>query len=289
MSAVTHLSSQEMQWKYRYNELKDFVAKREKVLFSLQDKLNEANTLKDLAFEETDNHKQIRVLENKLDETIIKFNEAVNIKSRYETQLRTLKEEKITYNIEIEKIEKELKKKDEEMLQVRQMLKHAIKAKESAYMNLKNIDNKREEAFKLYQKNMQNKKKEVDNQIEIAKKMQENLKRASKEQQSASTKRDMYFRDLPRETEQFELDEAQSAISNFQEGFQMIMDETGTRDSNIISQPNNTEVYHTGRNPGLPKRARDQIQGLYSQPRSQEVSVKTRHRKPKGEFRPRRH
>lgn len=254
MSAVTHLSAQEMQWKYRYNELKDYVSKKEKMLFTLQDKLKEINTLKDLAFEETDHHKQIRILENKLDETIIKFNEAQNIKAGYESQLRALREEKVTYNTEIEKIEKELRKKDEEMLQVKEMLRHAIKAKENAHNNLKNIDNKREEAFKNYQRNMHEKKKEVDFQIEKAKKIQDNLKKLSREQQSVSSRRDMYFRDLPQETDQFEFNEAQNAILNFQEGFQMIMDATGTRDSKLISQSNHPKVYNTRRNPRLIKR-----------------------------------
>lgn len=259
MSAVTHLSSQEMQWRYRYNDLKDFVTKKEKVLFTLHDKLHEINTLKDLAVEETDNHKQIRILENKLDETIIKFNEAQNIKAGYEAQLRTFKEEKVTYNIEIEKIEKELKKKDEEMLRVREMLKHAIKAKESAYVSLKNIDNKREEAFKNYQKNMHEKKKEVDVQIEKAKRMQDNLKKMSREQQSISSRRDMYFRDLPKETDQFEINEAQNAVTNFEEGFQMIMEATGTRDSELISQSNYPEVHNSRGNPRFTKGTRDQI------------------------------
>ena len=251
MSATTHLNSQEMQWRYRYNEMRDYVAKRERVLFALQDKLKEVNTLKELAVEETDHHKQIRILENKLDETIIKFNEAQNIKASYETQLRSLKEEKVTYNVEIEKIEKELKQKDDEITQIKEMLKHAQKAKENAYLSLKNIDNRREEAFKNYQKNVQTKRKEVDIKVEKAKKLQDNLKKISREQQSLSSRRDMFFRDLPNETNQFELNEAQSAVTNFQEGFQMVMEETGTRDRKFSSEPDYSKVHHTRGNAGV--------------------------------------
>ena len=245
-----------MQWRYRYNELKDFVDKREKLLYTLQDKLNEVNTLKDLALEETDHHKQIRVLENKLDETIIKFNEAQNIKADYEGQLRRLKEEKVTYNTEIEKVEKELKKKDDEVLHVKELLKQAIKAKESANNHLKNIDNKREEAFKNYEKNRLEKKRELEMLKDKDKKIQDNLKKASREQQSVSSRRNTYFRDLPKETDQHEFNEAENAVQNFQEGFQTIMEVTGTKDSNLKSQPNNPEVHHSGRDTRFSERAR---------------------------------
>jgi len=49
--------------------------------------------------------KQIRILENRLDKGMMKFNEAMSIKKTYEIILKRLREERIAYEKQLEGLE----------------------------------------------------------------------------------------------------------------------------------------------------------------------------------------
>ena len=72
--------------------------KRRKELLRLQDKLNELNIIRNTILEETPYHKHIRILENELDQVIIKYNEAVSIRKTYEQIVKKIKEERVGYD-----------------------------------------------------------------------------------------------------------------------------------------------------------------------------------------------
>jgi coiled-coil domain-containing protein 151 len=57
----------------------------------------------------------IRVMENRLDKAMIKFNEAMSIKKTYELILKRLKEERIGYDNQLSAIESSLKGKEEDL------------------------------------------------------------------------------------------------------------------------------------------------------------------------------
>ena len=71
-------------WKKKLDMLRNDVRIKRKYLLSLQDKLNEVTEGKNKVFEENPQTKKIRILENKLDKIMIKFNEAQSIKKTYE-------------------------------------------------------------------------------------------------------------------------------------------------------------------------------------------------------------
>ena len=55
--------------------------------------------------------RSIRMLENRLDKAMIKFNEAVSIKKTYEVILKRLKEERLSYDKQIDTMSKLLASK----------------------------------------------------------------------------------------------------------------------------------------------------------------------------------
>lgn len=71
-------------YKKKLDGIRDQVRNRRKYLLTLQDKLNAVSEGKNKVFEENPQMKQIRILENKLDKIMIKFNEAQSIKKTYE-------------------------------------------------------------------------------------------------------------------------------------------------------------------------------------------------------------
>lgn len=57
----------------------------------------------------------IRVMENRLDKAMIKYNEAMSIKKTYELIVKRLKEERIGYDTQLNSIEMSLKGKEEDL------------------------------------------------------------------------------------------------------------------------------------------------------------------------------
>ena len=80
---------------------------------------------------------KIRALENRLDKSLIKHNEAVSIKRTYETILKRLQEERVGFDNQLAAIEKTLKVKDHDHQELKNMAKDAEHSKEMARAELK--------------------------------------------------------------------------------------------------------------------------------------------------------
>lgn len=80
-------------------------------LFSLQDKLKEVEENKLGFIEENPLMRNIRVLENRLDKVMIKYNEAQSIQKTYEEVVKRLREERVGYDNQLSIVESSLKGK----------------------------------------------------------------------------------------------------------------------------------------------------------------------------------
>lgn len=60
----------------------------------------------------------IRVMENRLDKAMIKYNEAMSIKKTYELIVKRLKEERIGYDTQLAAIESSLKGKEQDLVEL---------------------------------------------------------------------------------------------------------------------------------------------------------------------------
>jgi hypothetical protein len=71
------------------------------MLFNLQDKLKEVEENKVGYIEENPLMRNIRVLENRLDKVMIKYNEAQSVQKTYDEVLRRLREERVGYDSQL--------------------------------------------------------------------------------------------------------------------------------------------------------------------------------------------
>jgi len=71
------------------------------MLFTLQDKMKEVEDNKLGYIEENPMMRTIRLLENRLDKVMIKFNEAQSIQQTYEQVVKRLKEERVGYDSQL--------------------------------------------------------------------------------------------------------------------------------------------------------------------------------------------
>ena len=84
---------------------------KKNMLFTLQDKLKEVEDNKLGFIEENPMMRTIRILENRLDKVMIKYNEAQSIQQTYEQVVKRLKEERVGYDSQLAAIENCLKGK----------------------------------------------------------------------------------------------------------------------------------------------------------------------------------
>jgi hypothetical protein len=82
----------------------------------------------------------IRVMENRLDKAMIKYNEAMSIKKTYELIVKRLKEERIGYDNQLAAIEHSLKGKDQDLEELISLSQDAAFAKEQAESDLKKYE-----------------------------------------------------------------------------------------------------------------------------------------------------
>ena len=71
------------------------------MLFTLQDKLKEVQDNKLGYIEENPMMRTIRILENRLDKVMIKYNEAQSIQQTYEQVVKRLKEQRVGYDSQL--------------------------------------------------------------------------------------------------------------------------------------------------------------------------------------------
>lgn len=150
-------------FKNQYDALHEKVKLQNKLLMNLQDKLQEVSGVKNAASDENPLTKQIRILENKLDKIMIKYNEAQSIRKTYEQIVKRLKEERIGYDNQLAAIERSLKGKEHDYVELLLLSHDATHAKELAISELRKYELKKHAVANLRKKYLQEKRKQIEN------------------------------------------------------------------------------------------------------------------------------
>jgi len=211
-------------------------------LFNLKDKLNEVSDVKNAAFEESPLTKQIRVLENKLDKIMIKYNEAQSIRKTYEQIVKRLKEERIGYDNQLAAIERSLKGKEHDYVELVLLSHDATHAKELAQSELKKYKQKKEAVKKLREKYLEEKQNQLAARAEAMKreeKKEMNKKRKKKKVKENVSMREQTYQHY--EQTQQEQNNIKNDIQDYKEGFRKLFEATGVSDVNEIIQKYTTQ------------------------------------------------
>lgn len=99
-------------WRRQLDKERHLSKTKKKTLLHLQDMLREVEDGRSGLIEESPLVKNIRVLENRLDKVMIKYNEAQSIRKTYEQIVKRLKEERVGYDNQLAAIERSLKDKE---------------------------------------------------------------------------------------------------------------------------------------------------------------------------------
>jgi chromosome segregation ATPase len=130
--------------------------------------------------------KQIRILENRLDKALQKFNEAIAANRSLREQIDTLRRERVVFDDIYRKLENELQQKKKEMANIIEQANAAYEARDSAQAQMAALKQQADKEHQEFEKEW----KELGRLIENDKKMKEFMRQRHK-QQEIETRGDM--------------------------------------------------------------------------------------------------
>ena len=205
------------------------------MLLRLKDKLNEVSDVKNAAFEESPLTRQIRILENKLDKIMIKYNEAQSIRKTYEQIVKRLKEERIGYDNQLAAIERSLKGKEHDYVELLLLSHDATHAKELALSELRKYEHKKAAVRKLREKYIMEKKKQLLEKNELLLKQdQQDKMKDTKDFDDMNDGKSQDHLSNHYEKAQQEQQKIKNETLDFAEGFRKLFEATGTSHVNEI-------------------------------------------------------
>ena len=171
--------------------------------------------------------KRIKLLENKLDKAMIKYNEAMSIRRTYEQILARLKEERAGYDNQIAAIQKSLKAKGHDLNEFKLLLQDSKQARTYSELLVKNTELSKEAFEEHFEQLIQAHKRE--NLKEIQKEKMEEKKRRQKQNDVIITSSD-------EKVNYNKGNELEKKVKDLEEADKLIRETTGADDINEICQ-----------------------------------------------------
>jgi len=254
--------------------------RQQRSLHGLDGKLNELTMDADgcNAGEGSGQMRQIRVLENRLDKAMIKYNEAQSIRKTYEQIVKRLKEEGTGFDNQLSGIERTLKAKERDYEELLLLSHDAYHAKEMAQAELHRFEQGVMEERNQRDKEVQDKKTLVQQRVEMNQRL-EQRERMLKKQQDAERAGDRQIKETSGSVDMtsgvsndIALEEQQK-ISDYQEAFHKIKESTGVSDVNEVIQKFLTQEDTQKNLTSLTRENQAKVEGLSLERRKMRLQV----------------
>ena len=222
--------------------------------------------------EDTPMTRHIRMLENRLDKALIKYNEAQSIRKTYEQIVKRLREERIGFDNQLGAIERTLKAKEHDLEELVLMSHDANHAKEMSKAELIRVEMELAAERIQREKELAERRHQVRVKQEINARMerQENARRENmalqrgdlNEVQENKLKQKMVVTDLSTENNKRKAEEEKEKITSYEEAFKKIKEATRVNDINEVIQKFMTQEDTTISLKAMTKTAQERIETL---------------------------
>merc|ERR1719335_2145893 len=228
----------------KLDEVKMEVQKKKEFLHDLDNKCSELSGLNvgvGKATEVSPDLRHIRVLENRLDKSMIKYNEAQSIRKTYEQIVRRLKEERVGFDNQLHAIERTLKAKEHDYEELLLLSHDAYHAKEMAQAELHRFEQGVMEERNQRDKEVQEKKALVQQRVEMNQRLQQR-ERMLKQQQDLDRAGEIALKttsamaELASSMSNDFAQEERHRLHDYEEAFRRIKEATGVSDVNEVIQ-----------------------------------------------------
>lgn len=228
--AIAKLDQQVCESKKRLNASRHQFKMKEKKLSSLQTEYNQmlkdSETISLADTGESDESRQLRILENRLDKMNLKLNEAKKIKSTYDQILEHQKEERRSWPKQLDTLEQGIKQQNDELSELKVMYDDAQIARDTARAELSKLEQSVYEAKREREVQLTEYKKQAEEKKEHAEKVEKRLQRATLQQDDISHDQKL----------QLSGEEQERKIGTYEEAMSKIKDATGVSDIQEVVQ-----------------------------------------------------
>mmetsp|Transcript_17409 Transcript_17409/g.42945 ORF Transcript_17409/g.42945 Transcript_17409/m.42945 type:complete len:570 (+) Transcript_17409:178-1887(+) len=257
----------------RYDDIKQLAVKKTKELEGRIDGIKdlERDAVRP-AEQDTPMTRHIRMLENRFDKALIKYNEAQSIRKTYEQIVKRLREERVGFDNQLGALERTLKAKEHDLEELILMSHDANHAKEIAKSELGKVDLQLLAERQQREKDLQERRAQVRARQEMNAKMshRDNMRRDIKSEaqgdlsgaQEGVLKTAVVANALFHEQNEVQIREEQNRIGSFEEAFQKIKEATGVSDVNQVIQKFMTQEDTNNNLKQLTKEAQGRIDSL---------------------------
>jgi len=190
--------------------------------------------------------RHIRMLENRLDKALIKFNEAQSIRRTYDQIVKRLREERIGFDNQLAAIERTLKAKEHDLEELILMSHDANHAKEVAKAELAKVDSVLNAERAARDKDLADRRQQVRARQEMNARMQQRdaaridiqleAQGDLSQKQEEALKKSVVTNQLYHEMNKRQLDEEEQRVTTFEEAFKKIKEATGVSDVSEVIQ-----------------------------------------------------
>eukprot|EP01065_Artemidia_motanka_P048816 TRINITY_DN796_c1_g1_i1.p1 TRINITY_DN796_c1_g1~~TRINITY_DN796_c1_g1_i1.p1 ORF type:complete len:593 (+),score=277.02 TRINITY_DN796_c1_g1_i1:45-1823(+) len=182
--------------------------------------------------------KQIRVLENRLDQALVKFNEALSYNKELREQIDNLRRERVVFDGIYKKLEKELHEKKKQMAEIIEKSNLYYEERDAAGVELKHHKENAHKDIQQYEEHF----KELDLMIEANKNLEKSIKNMRHQSKAATAKSDeedepASSRKRKDKTQKLEQEQEQEVKTvNYQEIVDQLKEMTGIQDMEVLLQ-----------------------------------------------------
>ncbi|KAE8904315.1 hypothetical protein PF005_g23040 [Phytophthora fragariae] len=242
-SAMRHLNKVRKQ----HDDIRHRVQSQSTLLEELKDVVKDLELeSKKPSLEDTPETRKIRMLENRLDKAMIKFNEAQSIRKTYEQIVKRLKDERIGFDNQLAAIERALAAKQHDYEELGLLSADASHARETILMELEKARSQHEDEKRHREKELREKQQYVKIRLEMTNRLDKREKHKGavvtresgdlnfegESQLKASLMATMMQQGVAGE----EKKEHRSKIDIFESAFRKIKEATGVSDVNEVIQ-----------------------------------------------------
>ena len=242
---LSHLDQSIHALTLKLDKLRNAGEARKDEMQTFQAKLGDIKTESEpLLTEESYITRRIRMLENRLDKSLIKFNEALAIKKTYEQIVHRLKEERVGFDNQLSAIERTLTAKDNDYQELLKMSHDANHAKEVAKKELQDFKAAFDEERKAKDRELAERKLYVQNKVDQTQKLEKREKalrqkevdeaRSKQEEEHTGKNRATNALLSQRSSTDVLSPEDEERLSKYEAAYKTIRDATGIADVNDL-------------------------------------------------------
>jgi hypothetical protein len=271
-NTVEKLTGEVNELKKRYNELKHIAKLRQSDLMKRNDELRDLERDGQRASADNPLARQIRVMENKLEKASSKCMEAAAFRKTYDHIINRLKDEKRSFDVQLEQTQATLKAKEADLAELIQMSTDAHRAKETAKAELARLEQTIAEERKIRQKELAERRKLVQAKIEVNQRMEQRERKRRELQLEAAGELNMdgeqnliknyVAQGFYSASAEHELQMQKDKVTTYEEAFRRIKEATGIEDINEVIEKFLTQDETAANLTQLTKEAQSRIEAL---------------------------